>query len=200
MSDDRPAAADAAPETTQDIPPALRLTRGVRVMWALIAGAVCAAVVLRYDVTPAAAVFAVLALLLVCAAAGDAATWRIPNALVLTVVLLWVVSAAVSVVAGWRSLAEMALQCALGALAAVGPALLVTAVAAAFGKEGFGGGDLKLLAAVGLFFTWRENLVALVIACVVGAVLGLVLKLRRGVEKLPFGVGIAVGWIALILL
>ena len=179
--------------------PALPLTRGARVAWAAVAGAVCAAVVLRYGLTFDAARFALLALALVLAAESDAATYRIPNWLVCAVLALWVVCAAVEVLAGWRGIGDVAIAGVLGAVAAAGPALIMNGIAALSGKEGFGGGDIKLLFAVGLFFTWQQNLVALVIACVVGAVIGLVLKLRRGAEKLPFGCGIAAGWIALML-
>lgn len=180
--------------------PALPLTRGVRVMWAAVAAAACAGVVLRRGFSLTTIVLALLALVLVLAAAIDADRWRIPNWLVCAVLALWVVFAAVEVLVGGRSLPDVLLRGALGAVAAAGPALLMNAVAAALGKEGFGGGDIKLLAAVGLSFAWQENLVALVIACVVGALLGLVLKLRDGTSKLPFGVGIAAGWIALLLL
>ena len=188
------------PEPTGDCAPALPLTRGVRIMWAAMATAACAGTVLRWGFSFTAAVLAALALLLVLAAAIDAATFRIPNWLVCAVLCLWAVFAAMAVLSGRQSLPEVLVGSLLGAAAAAGPALVMNAIAAVLGKEGFGGGDIKLLAAAGLFFTWQGNLIALVIACVVGAAIGLVLKVRRGTSKLPFGVGIAAGWIALILL
>ena len=185
---------------TSEQTPALPMTRGARVAWAAVAAAVCVAVVLRYGATFTAARFALLAGGLVAAAASDAATYRIPNGLVIAVLALWAVCAAVEVLAGWRTIPDVLLQAAPGAVAAAGPALLMNGIMALFGKEGFGGGDIKLLFAVGLFFPWQLDLIGLVIACVVGAVIGLVLKARNGAEKLPFGCGIAAGWIALMLL
>jgi leader peptidase (prepilin peptidase)/N-methyltransferase len=65
-----------------------------------------------------------------------------------------------------------------------------------FGKEGLGGGDIKLLAMVGAFLGWEPVLVTLLVGAAVGAVTGLVLialnRLRRD-QYLPFGPFLALG-------
>ncbi|MGB0910901.1 MAG: prepilin peptidase [Nitrospirales bacterium] len=65
-----------------------------------------------------------------------------------------------------------------------------------FGKEGLGGGDIKLLAMVGAFLGWQAALSTLMLASIVGAVIGMVLLackiLKRG-QYIPFGPYLALG-------
>ena len=147
----------------------------------------------------------VLTALLVMAAARDAREYRIPNRLVLAVLLSWVVCFALEWIflpatgtglspEDWAAAGRALLTSGLGAVASALPVAIITWIAVARGGTGFGAGDVKLLFAVGLWFPWKLDLVALVVACVVGAGLGLVNKVRTGEGKLPFGVGIAVGW------
>lgn len=65
-----------------------------------------------------------------------------------------------------------------------------------FGKEGMGGGDIKLLAMVGAFLGWQPVLVTVLVGSSVGAVVGLsmiALKLIRRDQYLPFGPFLALG-------
>ena len=64
------------------------------------------------------------------------------------------------------------------------------------GREGMGGGDIKLLAMVGAFLGWRGVLVTLVLGSFSGAVVGITLILVRGADArvpIPFGPFLAVG-------
>ena len=65
-----------------------------------------------------------------------------------------------------------------------------------FGKEGLGGGDIKLLAMVGAFLGWQLALVTLMIASILGALVGVGLMamsaLKRG-QYMPFGPFLALG-------
>ncbi len=65
-----------------------------------------------------------------------------------------------------------------------------------FGKEGMGGGDIKLLGMVGAFLGWRPALLTIMIGALVGSVLGLSLiafKILRRDEYIPFGPFLALG-------
>ena len=65
-------------------------------------------------------------------------------------------------------------------------------------KEAMGGGDIKLLFALGCYFTWDVNLFGIVVACIVGIVFAMIAKKAKG-EAFPFGPSIAVGtWIAML--
>lgn len=65
-----------------------------------------------------------------------------------------------------------------------------------FGKEGMGGGDIKLLAMVGAFLGWEPVLLTVLVGSSIGALTGLALialkRLRRD-QYLPFGPFLALG-------
>ena len=65
-----------------------------------------------------------------------------------------------------------------------------------FGKEGMGGGDIKLVAMVGAFLGWRQVLLTIMLGAIVGSVVGITL-LGTGVLKreqyIPFGPFLALG-------
>ncbi|MEO8601834.1 MAG: A24 family peptidase [bacterium] len=63
-------------------------------------------------------------------------------------------------------------------------------------REGMGGGDIKLLAMIGAFLGWRAIPVTVLIASLLGSVIGIGLMLARGRDAkmaIPFGPFLAVG-------
>jgi leader peptidase (prepilin peptidase) / N-methyltransferase len=70
------------------------------------------------------------------------------------------------------------------------------------GKEGMGYGDFKLLAALGAWLGWQALPMILLLASLVGAIVGITLILLRGRDRnipIPFGPYLAAaGWLALI--
>ena len=65
-----------------------------------------------------------------------------------------------------------------------------------FKREAMGFGDVKLMAMVGAMIgVWKVLLVNLILAPVLGAVVGLVLKFRYGRDLIPFGPFLALGTI-----
>ena len=94
---------------------------------------------------------------------------------------------------GWvGSLLGMALGGGiLWMLAAVSPYL--------FGKEGMGGGDIKLLAMIGAFLGWQHVCMTLFLASCAGALVGVGLMAFRYMERgqyIPFGPFLALGAVA----
>jgi leader peptidase (prepilin peptidase)/N-methyltransferase len=64
----------------------------------------------------------------------------------------------------------------------------------AFGKEGFGYGDFKLLAALGAWFGWQAILPVILLSAGVGAIVGITLIVtgrKTMASRLPFGVYLA---------
>ena len=57
----------------------------------------------------------------------------------------------------------------------------------AFKKEAMGGGDVKLVAAIGAFLGWKLVLVTFFVAPFFGAVVGVILKIRDGRSIIPYG-------------
>lgn len=59
-----------------------------------------------------------------------------------------------------------------------------------FGKEGMGGGDIKLLAMIGAFLGWKPALLTIMIGSFVGSVVGVSLLAARIIKRedyIPFG-------------
>jgi leader peptidase (prepilin peptidase)/N-methyltransferase len=67
------------------------------------------------------------------------------------------------------------------------------------GKESMGGGDIKLLAVLGMYFTLPCCLLLVVLACVLGIVLALGVGAKRGIA-FPFGPALsAAAWLTLLI-
>jgi len=56
-----------------------------------------------------------------------------------------------------------------------------------FKKESMGGGDVKLMAMVGAFIGWKLAILTFFIAPFFGAVIGIILKIRKGTSLIPYG-------------
>ncbi len=65
-----------------------------------------------------------------------------------------------------------------------------------FKKESMGGGDIKLLAMVGAFLGWKLALLALPLASVIGAVVGVIAKIRTRESEIAFGPYLSMGALA----
>lgn len=140
-------------------------------------------------------------------AAGDMRMRRIPNGMVATLALLWVVWRCVLGFAGrsmglgfWNTLLSPAPTVlgqiglpiygvslsggVLGALMLGGSMLVLSAAYELITKkESFGGGDIKLMAVIGLFLGWERGLACLFVACLASVGYALVMRLRmRGNE------------------
>ena len=60
-------------------------------------------------------------------------------------------------------------------------------------KEAMGGGDVKLLAAVGAVIGWRGVLWTIFISSLTGSVIGVYLRVTQGEELIPYGPYLALG-------
>jgi leader peptidase (prepilin peptidase)/N-methyltransferase len=92
--------------------------------------------------------------------------------------------------AGWMSLRESAIGVISGGgflffMAVVGEKI--------FKKEAMGGGDVKLLAAIGAFFGWKGALFTIFIGSIAGSFVGIGVKLVTKKEEIPFGPYLALG-------
>jgi leader peptidase (prepilin peptidase) / N-methyltransferase len=65
-----------------------------------------------------------------------------------------------------------------------------------FGKEGMGGGDIKLLAMIGAFLGWKPALLTIMIGSLTGSIIGIsliALRLMKREEYIPFGPFLVLG-------
>jgi len=68
-----------------------------------------------------------------------------------------------------------------------------------FGKEGMGGGDIKLLAMVGAFLGWKSAVMTIMVGSFLGSVVGVALiasKVIRREDYIPFGPFLVCGALA----
>ena len=127
-----------------------------------------------------------LLVILGCVSATDIRTRTIPNGLCIMIALLGIARVIAGSV-GWLA-AEMpvtVLDAVLGACAASLPLLALASL-----SGGVGGGDIKLMAAAGVFLGWRSALLALAFGCVLGAIAGIILMLSgRATRKSTIAFG-----------
>ena len=62
-----------------------------------------------------------------------------------------------------------------------------------FKKESMGGGDVKLLAMIGAFIGWKMTLLTFFIAPLFGAMVGIMLKIKKNVSTIPYGPFLSLG-------
>jgi prepilin peptidase CpaA len=137
---------------------------------------------------------AIVVLMVLAAAVWDLRTRTIPNwlnaAIALLAIPFWWAS-------GMKLWPDVVIQLGIGVA-------LVAAFAVAFCLGGMGGGDVKLIGALGLWLPLDAVMALLVIMSLAGGVLTIALLVRHRLAKhrhqleIPYGVAIAVGGVWLI--
>ena len=163
----------------------------VRYFWVeLLTAALAGLLVIQFGVTLATLGYFVFAAALVVITFIDVDYKIIPDVISLPGTLLGLLFSALSPhLTFWESL--------IGAGLGAGVLLIVAfGYWAVTGREGMGGGDIKLLAMIGAFLGWRAIPFTLLLASCTGSVIGLAVMLRRRTDSklvLPFGPFLAFG-------
>lgn len=148
------------------------------------------AVFWMFGFTAAACAYAALVSALIVVAGTDLSHTMIPDAVTLPGIIVGLLSAALVLPIG---IVDSLLGIVVGGgilwfLAWISPYV--------FGKEGMGGGDIKLMAMVGAFIGWQPVLLAIMIGSFLGSVVGVGLiaaGVMRREQYIPFGPFLAVG-------
>ena len=151
-------------------------------------GLLFAAASWRFGFTIAAAASLCLIAMLIALIFIDADAMLLPDSL--TLPLLWA-GLLFAILGGFVPLVDAVLGAAAGYLSLWSIYWLYKL---ATGKEGFGYGDFKLLAALGAWFGWKAILPIVLLSAGVGAVVGITLIAsgkKTMASKLPFGVYLA---------
>ena len=146
---------------------------------------------LRYDISLQMLQALLLACVLLACAFADLEGYIIPDRYVLVGVVLRIPFFFLL-----PDLKGQLLSAALGGLAVGGGLLLVVLLYEKLRRvDAMGGGDLKLLFLTGLYLGWLENLLCLLLACLLGIVFGLATQKRRAAREnahlIPWGPSIA---------
>ena len=174
---------------------------GTRISWRypmleLATGLLFAALALHQGPQPTTVLWCGFAATLVALSAIDWDTTLLPDDL--TLPLLW--AGLLAALAGWTvPLATAVIGATAGYLSLWSVYWLFKLTT---GKEGMGYGDFKLLAAIGAWLGWQAVLPVLLLASVIGALVGIAMKatgaLREG-RFVPFGPFLAGGALAVLL-
>ena len=117
----------------------------------------------------------------------DLESWRIPNSLIATALVIYVVTFPLIE----PELSGSALLHSLGGGLVIGGGLLVLLVIfdRVTGREGLGGGDIKLFFTAGIYLGVLEGIFCVLVSCFVGLIFAGFRKNRR----IPFGPAISIG-------
>lgn len=152
----------------------------------LTLGIVFLCTLLRWDLSFECAVMLVLSSCLFCLSLVDLDTFEIPNRFLLIPAVARLLQ--LFLTHGFTASFYRPVLFAAAILAAL--LALVLVMDRLLGKESMGGGDIKLLALLGLFFTVPEWLLLLFVSCIFGLLLALTLGAKKGIA-FPFGPAIS---------
>jgi leader peptidase (prepilin peptidase) / N-methyltransferase len=142
------------------------------------------AIVWFFGMTWSAAVYGMFYSALLVVAGTDLSHKIIPNAITFPGIVLGLLSAATVLPLGF-------VDGLLGVLVGGGILwLLAWASPYLFGKEGMGGGDIKLLAMIGAFLGWKQALMTIMVGSFLGSLVGVSLiaaNVIRREDYIPFG-------------
>jgi len=151
----------------------------------LATGALFAFCIWRWGVTPVGGAWCAFSAALLTLGLIDWDTTLLPDDI--TLPLLW--GGLIAAVLGWTGV-----PLASAVWGAVAGYLSLWIIYWAFklltGKEGMGYGDFKLFAALGAWFGWQALVPLILVASIVGAVIGIAMKLRSSLREggyVPFG-------------
>ena len=156
----------------------------------LLTGSVYLVLAVRFGISGTFAVYAVLCSILMIASAIDLEYQIIPNGLVLTGILAGVLLSLTGCSVHWPD--------ALAGMLVGGGTFLIVALLCRWilKKEGMGGGDIKLMAMIGLWIGWRLTGLSILLSIYAGGLMGgvlLLLRVKKRGDAIPYGPFIAIG-------
>ena len=136
---------------------------------------------LWFDLTWMMLAYMVLSSILVVITFIDIDHGIIPNELVIFGIIVALPFIGFGIVPAYRAgFWQNALDALLGLLAGAAPLILIDYIAQwVLKRDGMGGGDIKLMAMVGLFLGWKLTLLALLVAVYVGGLVGVIILIRK---------------------
>jgi len=155
-----------------------------------LTGAMLVLLLYRFGLSPALGIYAAFVAALIIVSFIDLDHQIIPDVISLPGILVGLVVSALGQ-------GPPLLDSVLGVLVGGGILYVVAAGYHAFtGREGMGGGDIKLLAMIGAFLGWRGVLVTLIVGSFTGAVVGTGVIVAQRTDSripIPFGPFLALG-------
>jgi leader peptidase (prepilin peptidase)/N-methyltransferase len=154
---------------------------GAKISWRyplseLLTALVFVSALLKWDISLKALEMALLGSVLLWISFTDAEAQIIPNRLIVAGIAIRAAFILVS-----SDIPRVALQSAIGGLSVSLPVLLIALLLEKLlKKEAVGGGDIKLLFMAGLYFDWKLNVLALLLACFAGIAFAPISRVKSG--------------------
>ena len=143
--------------------------------------------ILRWDISAEYVRNMVFACALFCLSLVDLESYEIPNGCLIISVIAWF-AALPFMDMGWKDIL-------IYVITGVAFGAIMLAFTLAFdkikGKETMGGGDIKLFAVTGLYLGAVASLFMLLFACILGLLMGALIKRKKKEALIPFGPSIA---------
>lgn len=162
----------------------------------LITGLTFLFLLIKFDFSGTFLTYSILCSILIITTFIDIDHQIIPNGLVLTGIIAGTVLTVTGISVHWKN-------ALVGFLIGGGTYLLVALVSLLIlGKEGMGGGDIKLMAMIGLMIGWKLTVLSILLSIYIGGLIGgllLLLKFKKRGDAIPFGPFIAIGTVVSIL-
>ncbi len=190
----------------------------------LLSAAVFVSILVGFGFTLQALEAAFLAAILLCISFADLEDFLVPDRLIIAGIAGRLVFAIVSGILE-HSLWKDLLWTVVGGLAVALPLYILVMIAdKVMDKETMGGGDIKMMFMIGMYFRWQCNLFIMIVACVFGLIFGIInnarvkdaepievpdasasteeilaaLEAKEEQKLIPFGPSIAAGaWVAM---
>ena len=154
----------------------------------LFFAAVTVACLLRFDLTVLCLRNYIFLCCLFCLSLGDLESYIIPDGCLIVSAAAWVL-ALPFVGMGWQEILLSVAAAVVFGGGLLGISLILDKL---LKKESLGGGAIKLFAVMGLYLGFLPSLFAVLLACILGLLLGLIRKKDgNGEERIPFGPAIA---------
>lgn len=143
----------------------------------------------RYDMTMFFWVYAALSASLIVVSFIDIDIREIPDEISISGVVIALILSVIFPQLHGASTRTLALGYSVLGILVGGGSIFITGIIgdAIFKKETMGGGDVKLMAMIGGLIGWKLALLTFFIAPFFGAIVGIILKVRKGESFIPYG-------------
>ena len=150
----------------------------------LLSGAMFVSIAVGFGFTMQALEAAFLAALLLCISFADLEDYLVPDRLIVAGIVgrfVFAIASGIYENSLWKDL----LNTVIGGFAVALPLYLLVIIAdKVMDKETMGGGDIKMMFMIGLYFSWSGSLFIMIVACVFGLIFGIVNMSRQSDEEI----------------
>lgn len=145
----------------------------------LLSAAVFVSILLGFGFSMMAVEAAFLGAILLCISFADLEDYLVPDRLIIAGIagrLVFAIASGIFEGSLWKDL----LNTVVGGLAVALPLYILVIIAdKVMDKETMGGGDIKMIFMIGLYFRWQVSLFIMIVACIFGMIFGIVNNSRQ---------------------